>query len=82
MATDNQIFDSIAQELYKSNSDEKIRLACQAREDFNLHERRTQEKIDELTRKNDALQNENNALHERIAQLKELLKEQTFPVHK
>ncbi len=45
MAANNETFDQLAQVLYKSNADDKIRYACQQREDYEREERRTQRAI-------------------------------------
>ncbi len=73
LAANNQVFDSIAQELYKSNVDEKTRDACQAREDFYLHERRAKAKLDSLTTANETLKQENAALLDENSTLREKL---------
>ena len=48
LAAYNTSFDSIAQELYIANADERIRQECEAREDFYFEQRRQQERIEEF----------------------------------
>lgn len=63
LAHEKPVFDKVAQTLYKSNTDEQIRYACQAREEYEFQMKRRQEQLDEL-------QNENNELRLEIERLK------------
>ena len=47
LAHEKPIFTKVAQELYKSNTDEQIRYACQAREEYEFQMKRRQEMLDE-----------------------------------
>ncbi len=47
LAHEKPVFDKVAQTLYKSNTDEQIRYACQAREEYEFQMKRRQEQLDE-----------------------------------
>ncbi len=49
LVKDNENFASVAQKIYDSNADEQIRRECEAREIHAILERRTQERLQELT---------------------------------
>jgi predicted transposase/invertase (TIGR01784 family) len=66
---DNPSMNSTAETIFLSNSDEQIRELCRRREDAIIHEQYQQKLIQELTE-------ENKALTEEIAHLKELLNNQ------
>ncbi len=51
LAHENSVFDKVAQELYKSNSDEQIRYACQAREEYEFQMKRRQAMLEEAEKK-------------------------------
>ncbi len=67
LAHEKPIFTKVAQELYKSNTDEQIRYACQAREEYEFQMKRWQAQLAEL-------QDENNKLRLELEHLKETKK--------
>ena len=49
--------------IYDATSDEAIRLQCEAREDFLIHERVTKQRLQKLTDENTKLNSENTKLN-------------------
>ena len=47
LAHEKPVFDTVAQSLYKSNADEEIRYACQAREEYEFQMKRRQKQLEE-----------------------------------
>lgn len=72
LAHEKPVFDTVAQTLYKSNSDEQIRYACQAREEYEFQMKRRQEQLDEYESRMKQLQEENNKLRLENQKLKGL----------
>lgn len=62
LAHENPVFDAVAQKLYKSNADEQIRYACQAREEYEFQMKRRQDQLDEYESQMKQLQDELNKL--------------------
>ncbi len=81
LAHEKPIFTKVAQELYKSNTDEQIRYACQAREEYEFQMKRRQKQLDEYEFQMKRwqaqlaeLQDENNKLRLELEHLKETKK--------
>lgn len=70
LAHDNSNFASVAQELYKSNADERIRMECEAREDHYRRIRRQQNALNDAQAENTALKREMADLKNEIAALR------------
>lgn len=62
LAHEKTIYDTVAQTLYKSNADEQIRYACQAREEYEFQMKRRQQQLDELQAEVNRLRLENEKL--------------------
>lgn len=78
LASNNPTFDKVAQELYKSNSDEMTRYACQMREEYEFQMRRIDKRIEDaeaaivsLKGENVSLQGENTSLKDENSSLKD-----------
>lgn len=69
LAKEKPIFDTVAQTLYKSNADEQIRYACQAREEYELQMKRRQEQLDEYEFQMKRRQEQLNEYQSQIKQL-------------
>lgn len=92
-AKNNDIFTSASETLYRLNADELIREQCQAREDYERHERTVKKRLAEqaemlekqsaqLEEKDAQLEEQNKKLKEKDSQLelfKKLLKENNIP---
>lgn len=77
IAKDNKILTSAAQSLYTINSDELIREQCQAREDFERHERTVQKQLADnaklIAEQTETIENltlNNQKLHNEISELR------------
>ena len=66
IAKNNELFKSVGCELLKLNADELIREQCQAREDYERHERTVKKQMEDLK---NALAEKDNAI---AAQAKEI----------
>ncbi len=69
MVNNNSNLEPIAPKIYESNADEQIRRECEAREIHAILERRTQERLQELTEQNTTLHEQNAAKDKTIASL-------------
>lgn len=72
IAKNNKILTSATESLYQLNADELIREQCQAREDFEKHERTQQKK---LTEQEATIKEQANALAEKDSEIKKLADE-------
>lgn len=78
LTSNNPTFDKVAQELYKSNSDEMTRYACQMREEYEFQMRRIDKRIEDaeaaivsLKGENTSLKGENTSLKDENSSLKD-----------
>lgn len=71
----NPTFDKVAQELYKSNSDEMTRYACQMREEYEFQMRRIDKRIAGAETANKQLKDENISLKDELSRLHQELEQ-------
>lgn len=73
IAENNDIFTSATQSLYEFNADKLIREQCQAREDYEKHERTQLMKLAAQEATIEKLSNENNLLRAELERLRKQL---------
>ena len=73
LAQNNETIEEAASTVYKLTQEERIRMECEAREDYYLTQRdmqlmmkRSTEKLEKLTAENEVLSNENDRLRQWI----------------
>ena len=69
LAQKDSVFASVAQELYKSNSDERIRQECEAREDYFRRLNYQNHRVEELENENISIKAEKKQLEDEKEQL-------------
>ena len=70
LAAHNVTFGNIAQELYKANTDERIRQECEAREEFYFQQRRQQERWEEKLAELEKVKTEQRRQQEKMKEAK------------